>query len=363
MLAKGIGANLTGTRADVIICDDVEVPNTCDTAGKRSDLRERLQELSFILTPDGMMVYIGTPHSYYTIYADQARTEIGEQKPFLDHYARLMLPVLTDHGTSQWPERFSDRAIVHIRNTAGPARFDSQMMLRPRNILQARLDPDLLQFYDEELDYAREINTLFIGAQKMTGASAWWDPAFGKTNGDRSVLAIVFSDAQGRLYLHRMVYIPPASDDKTDSDEATRQCEIIARHARDVFLPALTIETNGIGKFLPGLLRNTLARARIPCAVVEHHSRENKTQRILSVFDVLLASRRLCVHRSIVQTPFVQEMQEWQPVNGNGHDDGLDAAAGALNQIPMRINRIYGSGGHTWMQHRQTITAKTEFET
>ena len=34
MLARGIGANLTGSRADIVICDDVEVPNTCDSAEK-----------------------------------------------------------------------------------------------------------------------------------------------------------------------------------------------------------------------------------------------------------------------------------------------------------------------------------------
>ena len=42
MLARGISGNITGSRADVIICDDVEVPNTCDTAEKRSVLRARL---------------------------------------------------------------------------------------------------------------------------------------------------------------------------------------------------------------------------------------------------------------------------------------------------------------------------------
>ncbi len=37
MLAKGLGANITGLRADIIICDDVEVPKNCDTALKRAD--------------------------------------------------------------------------------------------------------------------------------------------------------------------------------------------------------------------------------------------------------------------------------------------------------------------------------------
>ena len=53
---------------DLIICDDVEVPNTSNTAQKRENLRERLRELDFILSPNGTMIYIGTPHAYDTIY-------------------------------------------------------------------------------------------------------------------------------------------------------------------------------------------------------------------------------------------------------------------------------------------------------
>ena len=69
MLARGIAANLTGCRADLIICDDVEVPNTCDTACKRDTLRRRLREAEFILTPGGTQLYIGTPHTYHSIYS------------------------------------------------------------------------------------------------------------------------------------------------------------------------------------------------------------------------------------------------------------------------------------------------------
>ena len=55
-------------RADLIICDDIEVPNTCNTAQKRENMRERLRELDFILSPTGAMIYIGTPHTMDTIY-------------------------------------------------------------------------------------------------------------------------------------------------------------------------------------------------------------------------------------------------------------------------------------------------------
>jgi len=54
--------------ADIIICDDVEVPNTSNTAQKREKLRERLRELDFILAPNGTMIFIGTPHAVDTIY-------------------------------------------------------------------------------------------------------------------------------------------------------------------------------------------------------------------------------------------------------------------------------------------------------
>ena len=68
VICQGVHGNITGMRADLIICDDVEVPNTSNTPQKRENLRERLRELDFILSPTGSMIYIGTPHTHDTIY-------------------------------------------------------------------------------------------------------------------------------------------------------------------------------------------------------------------------------------------------------------------------------------------------------
>ena len=68
VICQGITGNITGMRSDLIICDEVEVPNTCNTQQKRINLRERLRELDFILSPHGSMIYIGTPHTKDTIY-------------------------------------------------------------------------------------------------------------------------------------------------------------------------------------------------------------------------------------------------------------------------------------------------------
>ena len=68
VICQGLHGNITGLRADLIICDDVEVPNTSNTPQKRENMRERLRELDFILSPTGAMIYIGTPHTHDTIY-------------------------------------------------------------------------------------------------------------------------------------------------------------------------------------------------------------------------------------------------------------------------------------------------------
>ena len=148
MLARGMGANLTGSRADVVICDDVEVPRTCDTAPKREDLRARLSEIDYIIVPGGMQLYVGTPHTYYTIYADEARREVGESAPFLAGFQRLVKPILDDQGRSAWGERFPLDAIERIKRATGPNKFNSQMMLKPVSIADGRLDPDRLRPYE-----------------------------------------------------------------------------------------------------------------------------------------------------------------------------------------------------------------------
>lgn len=370
MLAKGVTANLTGTRADLIICDDVEVPNTCDTAEKRAELRERLSELDFILVQGGTQLYVGTPHSWYTIYADDARKEIGEEMPFLHNYRKLKIPIMDKEGKSVWPERYSDESIMAMKRKTGPNLFSSQMLLQPVNIAESYLDVSALNFYEDDLVYSesQRESVLEIRGRKLVSASAWWDPAFGHSNGDHSVVAVVYTDDCGEYWLHHVGYIKINPHDKTD--EATQQCRQVAQIVRNLYVPLIALETNGLGKFLPNILRRELNMASIPTAVREVNNRKAKSQRIIEAFDAVLAARALHVHRSIARTSFITEMQEWRPMNisSSNHDDALDAVAGALSMEPVRINRgQYTSGKyigkrHNWMGSGQSSTAKTDFE-
>ncbi len=364
MMAKGVSSNITGSRADIVICDDVEVPNTCDSAEKRENLRERLNEITYVLDAGGVQIYVGTPHHYFSIYADTPRMEIGEEVTFLNGFKRLILPILDESGKSAWAERYSADDIEQIKRSTGPNKFDSQMMLRAVNIMDGRLDPDLLQIYTAKLEYSRELNKLYIGHQEMVGASCWWDPAFGSSSGDYSVLAIVFGDMGGNYYLQHIEYIKIDDNDKTD--EATQQARIVAKLAKEFRLPSIAIEINGIGRFLPNILRNELTKAHAPCHVREMTSRRAKDVRILEGFDAVMAAGRLFVHSDVSKTPFLMEMREWQPSGhgskSKGHDDGLDAVAGALSLQPDRLGRLHGSGSHRWMKGAGAHTAKSDFK-
>ena len=361
ILALGISANITGCRADIIVYDDVEVPNTCNTALKRQDLRERLMESNFILVPGGTQLYIGTPHTYFSIYAEEPRTEIDEERTFLEGYHRYKKPVLNQRGQSVWPERFSMKEIEYLRAQSGPNKFAAQMMLDPVNIIDGRLDKELLNFYYGRLEY-REVQqqiSLSLAGENIVSCSAWWDPAFGSAKGDNSVLAIVFTDDRGNYYLHHIEYIK--IEPKPDEDEASLQCHIVSDLAKKYYVPAIMVETNGIGKFLPAILRQNLAKKNVPCAVIEKTSMQAKDMRILESFDAILAARSLYVNESVRQTPFLSEMMEWQP-EGKSKDDGLDAVAGALSCEPIRLKRFYHNIRINWKNGGQSYQGETNFD-
>ncbi|WP_259781187.1 phage terminase large subunit [Aestuariispira ectoiniformans] len=368
MLARGIGANVTGSRADVVICDDVEVPNTCDTAGKREDLRQRLSEIDYILVPGGMQLYVGTPHSYYTIYADCARPESGEEEPFLGGFERLVIPIHDDRGRPAWPERYGRAAIANLRRRHGPNKFSSQMLLRPVSHSDGRLNPDRIDLYNTSLSHETRngVPALLLDGKELVSSSCWWDPAYGASGKrDRSVIACVFTDRDGGYWLHAIRYL--AVDMSLPTDEARQQCTGVCDFLKEYCLPSVTVETNGVGRFLPGLLRSVLREQGQSVAVVERHNTKPKDKRIIEAFDAVLAAGNLRAHESVAETPFLREMREWRPgAQQAGADDGLDAVAGCLLSEPVRLHRAFSQNDMSkrpdWQRLGQSLRADYDFD-
>jgi hypothetical protein len=151
------------------------------------------------------------------------------------------------------------------------------------------------------------------------------------------VLAACYADQEGNHFLHRLRYL--THDPDAAEDPATQQCRQVAHIARDLLLPVIRVETNGIGRFLPALLRRELAKAGAACAVVEQNNHRAKADRILGALEPALAARRLHAHESVFRTRFPSEMAEWAPGVSGARDDALDALAGCLLAEPVRLAR------------------------
>jgi len=67
--SSGIFGQITGSRADLIVADDVETPQSCETQLIRDKLRESIKEFDSVIKPGGEIVFLGTPHTQDSVYA------------------------------------------------------------------------------------------------------------------------------------------------------------------------------------------------------------------------------------------------------------------------------------------------------
>jgi hypothetical protein len=251
-----------------------------------------------------------------------------------------------------------------LKDDGGPNRFRSQMMLTPGHTHEVRLDPDRLIRYEDPL-VLTEVNgeqILTIAGRRMVGSACWWDPAMARTTrGDASVVATVFTDDSGGFWLHGIRYLRVDPGGLGETDEAGQLCRQVIAFLRLMHQPAIAIETNGIGGYLPSLLRRELEAQRLTVSVVERTSAKAKDQRILEAFDPLLASGALRAHASVWETPFIREMREWLP-GGRGPDDGLDAVSGCILSQPIRFGPRRPALPRRDWRHGGPLRAVTAFE-
>ena len=237
-------------------------------------------------------------------------------------------------------------------------------MLRPSEDDDVRLDPQCLIRYDDEI-VCRESNghvVLTIGGRRMVSATAWWDPAFGSPDrGDANVVSAVFVDNDGGYWLHDLRYLVHDPARRDDVDEATQLCRQVVEFTRDLHLPSITIETNGLGRFLPAMLQREMNARGYGCSVLEHVSHRNKDQRILDAFDPVLAAGALKVHVQVWQTSFIDEMRDWRP-GKNGRDDGLDAVSACILAEPVRLRRAPSASRKNWRPQMISHALEIDFK-
>ena len=246
-------------------------------------------------------------------------------------YKKFLLPILNTDGTSAWPEVFPVDKINNLRKTVGEHHFMAQMMLQFTPLDKVRLDPGKIQLYDYEFN---SIDAQ-IGDFKITGATVYWDPALGHKNTDSSVCVIVFRDDKSHnIFIHDIMYMIVPNECQ---QPLTYQCDLVLNFLATYKLHRLAVETNGLGTALPEILMDKIASRGGGISIQKIINRDKKETRILNTFEPLLGAGRLFAHTRIQKTPFMSEMLGWSPIGGIGHDDGLDAVAGAINAMPIPI--------------------------
>lgn len=395
MTAVGVNQNVTSARARDIDYDDVEVPKNIKTSEARENLRNKIQESTFILVPGGRETYIGTPHTHDSLYPDMVEAGAALLKiplfeasvryektdsalrykvPFtpggdglyvitgIHKFAKLLTEgvdyrvdggelvfakppgaVLDIYAHCAWPERFTREDIIKRRKKTRTLNYwDSQYMLEAKPITETRLDPARIIPYDVEpaVRYANKTASMYLGSVKIVGMAARWDPSSGKIRSDVSALALVLQDEQGRRYLHRTVPLVGEVAEFTEDGkrivggQVWQICDLVEQFN----IPRVTVETNGIGGFAPAVLKAALKQRKLICGVTEEHSVANKNKRILEAYEGPMSSGMLWGHVSVLDGEFWDQMKDFNPETQNQADDLIDSGAGAITDTPERIN-------------------------
>lgn len=139
----GITGQMTGSRAHLMIFDDVEVPSNSATDMQREKLLQLVTEAESILTPDddSRILFLGTPQTTFTIYRKLAERSY---RPFVwparypkdtANYEGLLAPQLADDlekGVERWTptdSRFSDLDLMERESAMGRSNFMLQFQL------------------------------------------------------------------------------------------------------------------------------------------------------------------------------------------------------------------------------------------
>jgi hypothetical protein len=403
MQAVGVGSNATGSRANDIDFDDVEVPKNIKTPEARLNLRMKIDDSAHIAVPGSQSTYIGTPHTHDSIYTELEEgganvlkiplferhtryTETTQRKRYaigfpidedglyvlagIHKFAKLLVEgrdyrvvgkevvfdkppsvgVLDFYSGCAWPERFTrDDIEKRRRRTRTINGWDSQYQLEAKPVEEIRLDPAKIIPYECEIEI-RHVNnsvTLWLGQAKIETVAMRWDPASGKLKSDVSSTGIVFQDETGRRYIHRVEQLlgevatfDEISGKKIVGGQVWQLCDLIENFQ----IPCIVIETNGIGGFAPAVLKACLKQRKLQCGVKEEASVVNKAKRILEGLEpLLLSSGMLWAHVDVLDGPLWDQMKDWNPAAKNQEDDYIDVVAAACNDVPERVGKLVGN--------------------
>jgi len=375
----GVTGQLTGSRADIIIADDVEVPNNSMTHMMREKLYETVKEFDAVLKPDGKIIYLGTPQNEMSLYnvllsrgydmriwTARYPTLERAEKAYGDRLAPLLYDSLQKeqkalYGLPTDPKRFDDQDLLERELSYGRSGFALQFMLdtslSDSNKYPLKLSDLIIYSCDkdtapEKVVYGIMKPMLDIPNVGLAGDKFYApEDTIGRLDYQGSVLAI---DPSGRgsdetayavvKMLNGYLYVTDAGGVAGGYSESTLQ------HLTDLAkinkVNMVLVESNfGDGMFTE-LLKPYLLKT-YPCTLEEVRHSKQKENRIIDTLEPVMNQHRLVIDPKVIQKDYdsvqsmppdvgikymlTYQMTRITKVRGAlAHDDRLDVLAMAV---------------------------------
>jgi hypothetical protein len=333
----GITGQLTGSRADLMILDDIEVPGNSMTELMREKLLQLCTEAESILTPkkDSRIMYLGTPQTTFTVYRKLAERSY---KPFvwpsryprkISQYEGLLAPQLVadiDNGAGEWdvtdPDRFSNDDLIEREASMGRSNFMLQFMLdtslsdaekfplKCADLIVTSVNPssapDAVVWCSDPANVIKDLPIVglpgdyFYSPMSLQGE---WNP-YTETicsidpsgRGSDETAAAFISQRNGFLYLHEMRAYRDGYSDKTLLD--------ILKGCKKYGVTKLLIETNFGDGMVAELFRKHLQQVKLPVDIEEVRANVRKEDRIIDSLEPVLNQHRLIIDRKVIEWDF-----------------------------------------------------------
>jgi len=349
----GISGQLAGSRADIIVADDVEIPNNSMTQLMRDRLGESVKEFDAILKPGGFIKYLGTPQTEMSLY--NVLSERGyEQRIWTARYPRNKQRVSYDdklapylihklskdkkltegshdrYGVPTDPKRFDSDDLIEREASYGRSGFALQFML-DTSVSDADRYPlklsDLLIMGTSSTDAPIKVvwgsspeqiindlpnvglsgdklhRPMFISKDfsEYTGSVMWIDPS---GRGTDETGYVVLKMINGFLYLRKVGGFLSGYDDET--------LKALAAIAKEEKVNYVGVEDNfGDGMFLE-LFKPYLTRAGHPVMLEGHNVHGMKEARIIDTLEPIMNQHRLVVDEDVIKRDLKAPDQKYQ---------------------------------------------------
>ena len=332
----GITSQLTGSRADIIIADDIEVANNSATQAMREKLSEQVKEFDAILKPEdsSKIIFLGTPQTEDSIYNKlQERgykaciwpskhvTPQTNEKGYNGSIRSICVDA-EKVGKATEPTRFSDIDLLEREMSYGRSGFAMQFMLDTRlsdidrhplklnDLIVADIDNEVAP---ERLVWAQAPDLVWDGSVPNVGFSGDRYHRPFKTVGEHipftgSVLAI---DPSGRgkdetgyavvKMLNGMLFVPDAGGLQGGYSEETLKA--LAMIAKNHQVNAIIVESNfGDGMFSE-IFKPVLHKIH-PCTMEEVRHNIQKEKRIIDTLEPIMNQHRLIISPDVIRKDF-----------------------------------------------------------